>query len=179
MGLCSSSPPSFKDEGYLETEINYAIKEKRTKGDRFAIITLQFVDAEGKAGEIPELLKTYVWKKPKTSLEALREIVRALPIAPTVVDWREGIGGVVTVPKTRSTSTELSVEAKTILKAATSGDGHILCHRNFGGQTVQVGGKELIPDQSPEASLFGSVASRTSSGGDTLRTLGTKVKCFR
>jgi hypothetical protein len=140
--------PSFKDEGYLETEINYAIQEKRAKGERFAIITLQFVDAEGKIGEIPELLKTYVWKKPKTSLEALREIVRALPVAPSVVDWREGIAGVVTVPKIKSTSTELSAEAKTILKVAASGDGHILCHRSFGGETVQVGDKQMIPDQS-------------------------------
>lgn len=141
--------PAFKDEGYLETEINYAIQEKRAKGERFAIITLQFVDTEGKIGEIPELLKTYVWKKPKTSLEALREIVRALPITPSVVDWREGIDGVVTVPKTRSTSTELSAEAKTILKAAASGDGHILCHGSYGAKSVQVGGKQLIPDQSP------------------------------
>jgi hypothetical protein len=60
--------PSFKDEGYLETEINYAIQEKRTKGDRFAVVTLQFVGEDGKVGEIPELLKTYVWKKPKSSL---------------------------------------------------------------------------------------------------------------
>ena len=141
--------PSFKDEGYLETEINYAIQEKRTKGDRFAIITLQFVDAEGKGSEIPELLKTYVWKKPKTSLEALREIVRALPIASVVVEWREGIEGVATVPKAKSTSTELSVEAKTILKAAATADGHILCSRSLGAQRVQVGGKQLIPDQSP------------------------------
>lgn len=141
--------PSFKDEGYLETEINYAIQEKRLKGDRFAVITLQFIGADGKVGEIPELLKTYVWKKPKTSLEALREIVRALPIAPAVIDWREGIEGVVTVQKIRSTSTELSAEAKTILKAATTGDGQILCLRHSGGQTVEVGGKELIPDQTP------------------------------
>ncbi|MCG7851554.1 MAG: toll/interleukin-1 receptor domain-containing protein [Methanosarcinaceae archaeon] len=141
--------PSFKDEGYLETEINYAIQEKRTKGERFAIITLQFVDDEGNVGEIPELLKTYVWKKPKTSLEALREIVRALPIAPNVVDWREGIDGIVTVPKIKSTSTELSAEAKTILKVAASGDGHIYCHKSYGGQTIQVGGKQMIPDQSP------------------------------
>lgn len=143
--------PSFKDEGYLETEIQYAIQEKRKKGDRFSIITLQFVDSEGKAGEIPELLKVYVWKKPKTPLDALREIVRALPIAPAVVDWREGTGGVVTAPKTRSTSTELSLEAKIILKAAASDNGHILCHRGFGSQTVQIGDKQLIPDQSPRS----------------------------
>jgi hypothetical protein len=74
---------------------------------------------------------------------------RALPIAPTVVDWREGIEGVVTVPKSKSTSTELSDEAKTILKAAASSDGHIMCLRDSGGQTVQVGGKQLIPDQTP------------------------------
>jgi hypothetical protein len=141
--------PSFKDEGYLETEINYAIQEKRTKDERFAIITLQFVDTEGKVGEIPELLKTYVWKKPKTTLEALREIVRALPIAPNFIDWREGIDGIVTIPKIKSTATELSPEAKTILKAAASGDGHILCHKGLGAQTIQVGGKQIIPDQSP------------------------------
>lgn len=141
--------PSFKDEGYLETEVNYAIQEKRTKGERFAIITLQFVDAEGNVGEIPELLKTYVWKKPKTSLEALREIVRALPIAPSVIEWREGIDGVVTVPKIKSTSAELSAEAKTILKAAVSADGHIMCLKSYGGPTIQVGGKQMIPDQSP------------------------------
>ena len=69
--------PSFKDEGYLETEINYAIQEKRRKEDKFAIVTLQFLDADGNVGEIPDLLKTYVWKKTKTPLEALREIVRA------------------------------------------------------------------------------------------------------
>lgn len=141
--------PFFKDEGYLETEINYAIQEKRTKGNRFAIVTLQFLDSEGKSGEIPGLLKTYVWKKPKTSLEALREIVRALPIASNAVDWREGIEGVVATPKIKSTSTEMSAEAKTILKAAASGDGTVLCLRNMSEQTVQVGGIQLIPDQSP------------------------------
>jgi hypothetical protein len=143
--------PSFKDDGYLGTEIDYAIQEKRAKGDRFAIITLQFADVEGQIGEIPELLKTYVWKKPKTSLEALREIVRALPIAHSAIDWREGIFGVVTAPKAKSTSTELSAEAKTILKVAVSGDGHILCHRSYGGKTIQIGGKQMIPDQSSRA----------------------------
>ena len=141
--------PSFKDEKYIETEINYAIQEKRTKGERFAIITMHVVDAEGNVGEIPELLKTYVWKKPKTSLEALREIVRALPIAHNLVDWREGIDGVVTAPKIKSTATELSAEATTILKAAASGDGHIMCHKSLRSQTIQVGGKQMIPDQSP------------------------------
>ena len=78
--------PSFKDDGYLETEINYAIQEKRIKGNKFAIITLQFADDNGNVGEIPELIKTYVWKKPRTHLHALREVIRALPIQVETVD---------------------------------------------------------------------------------------------
>jgi len=139
--------PSFKDEGFLETEVNYAIQEKRKKGDKFAIITLQFIDKDGNMGEIPSLLKTYVWKKPKTSLEALREIVRALPVVSGVVDWRDGITGVVTLPKTKSTSTELSDEAKAILKAAAAGDGRIMHVRYMGGEEIQAGGKTMIPDK--------------------------------
>ena len=34
--------PSFQDEAYLATEVNYAIQEKREKGDRFSIVTLVF-----------------------------------------------------------------------------------------------------------------------------------------
>jgi hypothetical protein len=139
--------PSFKDEGYLETEVNYAIQEKRKKGDKFAIIALQFVDADGNMGEIPELLKTYVWKKPKSPLEALREIVRALPVTPGVVDWRDEITGVVTVPRTKSTSTELSDEAKAILKAAATGDGRIMHVKYMGGEEIRTGGRTMIPDQ--------------------------------
>ena len=71
--------------------IRFILQEKRAKGDRFAVITLQFVDADGNVGDIPELLKTYVWKKPSTPLEAMREIARALPLEPSTIDWREGI----------------------------------------------------------------------------------------
>ena len=138
--------PSFKDEGFLETEVNYAIQEKRKKGAAFAIITLQFDDDDGSAGEIPELLKPYVWKKPKTKLEALREIARALPVAPVSVDWRDEITGVVTAPKTKSTATELSEEATTILKAAAGSDGIITHLRHMGGQDIEAGGESFIPD---------------------------------
>lgn len=141
--------PSFKDEGFLKTEVDYAIREKRKKGDKFAIITLQFVDPDGNVGEIPELLETYVWKKPNTPLEALREIVRALPVGPISVDWREEIAGVVTVPRTKSTATELSEEAKTILKAAVAGGGIIMHRRYMGGQAIQAGRESMISDQDP------------------------------
>jgi hypothetical protein len=137
--------PSFKDVGFLESEINYAIQQKREKGDRFAIIALQFVDAAGKNGEIPALLKSYVWKRPKSELEALREIVRALPLSVGNADWREGIGGVIASPKIKSTVAELSPEAKTILIAA-KGEGRIMHLKHLGGEIIQTGGKSLIPD---------------------------------
>ena len=138
--------PSFKDEGYLETEINYAIQEKHKKKDKFAIITLQFMDDDGNVAEIPDLLKTYVWKNPKTPLEALREIVRALPVLPGTIDWREEITGIAALPKTKSTSTDLSSEAVAILKAAVTGDGCIMYLRDLGGENIVVGGKSVIPD---------------------------------
>jgi hypothetical protein len=41
--------PNFSDENFLATEVNYAIAEKRNKGDRFAIITLAFSEYGKKA----------------------------------------------------------------------------------------------------------------------------------
>ena len=80
--------PSFKDENFLSTEINYAIAEKRNKKEKFSIITLIFPSAEGKKGIVPELLKQYVWKEPETELEALREIIKALPIQVGKILWK-------------------------------------------------------------------------------------------
>lgn len=137
--------PSFKDEGFLETEVNYAVAEKRTKSDQFAIIALQFVDHNGNTGVVPDLLKAYVLKKPESPLEALREIVRALPVIPGNVDWREEITGVVTAPKTISTSTELSEEAKAIQKAAVAGDGRLMHVKYMGGEEIQAGRQSMIP----------------------------------
>lgn len=110
--------PEFKDEGFLETEINYAAQEKQNKGDKFAIITLQFVGKDGKEASIPDLLTPYVYKTPKSHLEALREIVRALPVVPGPIDWREGITGVTTGAQQTSTAAELSDEEKEILREA-------------------------------------------------------------
>lgn len=141
--------PSFKDEGYLQTEIDYAVQEKRKKGAKFAIITLQF-DSDGDGiAQIPELLESYVWKAPKTSLEALREIIRALPIVHRKADWREEIAGVATEPKTKSVASELSIEAKRLLKEAVTGDGIIMCIRYRTGSVIQTNGKHMIPDNNP------------------------------
>lgn len=138
----------FKDEGYLQTEIDYAIQEKRTKQERFAIITLQFVDEDGRKAEIPGLLKPYVWKAPETPLEALREIVRALPVAATTIGWRDEIP-VVTANQTLPESATLSVEAKVILLEAVAGDGSVFHDRVMGGQFMQANHKSLIPDEEP------------------------------
>lgn len=71
--------PDFKDETWLATEVEYARAEKRAKASRFAIITL-CLTKDGAQGEVPELLKNYVYKKPAHELEAFLEIVRALPL---------------------------------------------------------------------------------------------------
>lgn len=83
--------PNYVDDGYLEQEIDYAITEKMKKREKFSIITLALPDKEGKRGEIPEMLKRYVWKTPETHLEAFREIVRALPITSGVKTWRNNV----------------------------------------------------------------------------------------
>jgi TIR domain len=77
----------FKDESYLATEVDYAINEKQTKKDRFSIITLVFGEGTTK-GSVPDLLHRYVWKEPKSDLEALQEIIRALPILVGRLQWR-------------------------------------------------------------------------------------------
>jgi hypothetical protein len=81
--------PSFKDIDFLATEINYAIAEKRMKKEKFSIITLLLSGENGEKGAVPELLKQYVWKEPKNELEALEEILRALPIELGKIDWKD------------------------------------------------------------------------------------------
>lgn len=67
--------PEFKDEHYIESEIDYALEEKKLKKDDFQIITMVLGDAK-----VPLLLNPYVWKKPKSDLEMFREIIKALPL---------------------------------------------------------------------------------------------------
>jgi hypothetical protein len=76
--------PNYVDDNYLATEVDYAVAEKRDKRDGFSIITLVFKDDQGKEGQVPALLRKYVWKQPADELSAFVEIVRALPISPTI-----------------------------------------------------------------------------------------------
>lgn len=79
--------PNYKDENYLATEVDYALQEKRKKGERFAIITL-VLERHGSGVEVPQLLHRYVWKEPANHLEALREIIKALPVQSGSVYWK-------------------------------------------------------------------------------------------
>jgi hypothetical protein len=78
---------NFKDETYLKSEINYAIEQTRAKENYFKIITLAFRAGKEQV-EIPELLKSFVWKSPASELDALTEIIKALPLAPKHFDFK-------------------------------------------------------------------------------------------
>ncbi|AHN22798.1 toll/interleukin-1 receptor domain-containing protein [Lysinibacillus varians] len=79
--------PEFTDEQYLADEVDYAHIQRRKKQEKFSIITLQFENEDGVKGTIPELLERFVWKSPKNELEALNQILKALPIKANVIDW--------------------------------------------------------------------------------------------
>ncbi|AMQ05222.1 toll/interleukin-1 receptor domain-containing protein [Sporosarcina psychrophila] len=81
--------PEFRDEDYLADEIDYAHSENRKKKEKFSIITLQFENEKGETGVIPELLERFVWKNPKHELEALSQILKALPIEANLIDWKK------------------------------------------------------------------------------------------
>ena len=79
--------PSFSDEKYLATEIDYAIEEKNKKEEKFAIITLVFSN-NWSNNNVPELLRRFVWKQPQSEIEAIQEIISALPIKVGPVHWK-------------------------------------------------------------------------------------------
>lgn len=80
--------PSFSDEGYLASEVDYAVGERRKKGDRFSIISILLKDDAGNQGEVPKLLRPYLWKSPETELDTLIEIVRAIPLRIEETGWK-------------------------------------------------------------------------------------------
>jgi len=80
--------PNYVDENFLASEVDYAIQEKRAKGDKFSIITLVLGEGNSK-GSVPELLHRYVWKEPKSDLEAFREVIKALPVQTGDVYWKQ------------------------------------------------------------------------------------------
>jgi hypothetical protein len=78
----------YKDEKYLATEIDYAIAQKREKGNKFSIITLIFKESNDEQINVPELLEQYVWKEPSSHLLGFQEIIKALPIEIKSISWK-------------------------------------------------------------------------------------------
>lgn len=84
LGTPGSGKSNFTDENYLATEVDYAIREKRKKGNKFAIVTLRY----DKKVSVPALLDRYIYRDVENDLEGFRELVRALPIESGPVRWK-------------------------------------------------------------------------------------------
>ncbi|MBN6077343.1 toll/interleukin-1 receptor domain-containing protein [Aggregatibacter actinomycetemcomitans] len=65
---------NYKDTNYLESEITYAINRKR-EDPKFALIALKL----SSNAIVPDLLTPYVYKEPTSDLEALSQIIKAIP----------------------------------------------------------------------------------------------------
>jgi hypothetical protein len=75
--------PEFRDEAFLRDEIDIAKQLEHDRGEGFSIITLVFRDsATGNGGTVPKVLRGFVFKEVTNDLEAMYELVRALPIEP-------------------------------------------------------------------------------------------------
>jgi hypothetical protein len=79
--------PNYLDEKFLAKEVDYAIAEKNDRGDHFSIITI-LLHENGKSAQVPDLLKRFVFKEPKSEMEALQEILRALPIKSITTEFQ-------------------------------------------------------------------------------------------
>lgn len=78
---------NFKDENFLATEVDYAVQEKRKKGEKFSIIMLRYDNT----AQVPGLLARYVYGNVSNDLEGFSELVRALPIELGPVRWKAGV----------------------------------------------------------------------------------------
>lgn len=78
---------NFKDERYLASEVDYAVRQKRKKDKKFAIITLRYANS----APVPDLLDPYIYRDVSNDLEEFRELVRALPIELGPVRWKVDI----------------------------------------------------------------------------------------
>ena len=170
----------FKDEGFLKTEVDYAVTEKRKKGDRFAIITLILDDSREESdieSVVPPLLRPYVWKQPKSQFQALEQILQALP-----KDMRNDS----TNSNTPSSSlmnrqeirSEFSEDEKSILRAAAKGEGEVICSRTLGGVSVSAGGKSMMGDQSPREAARWEAAVEELQRHRYIKDIGYKGEVF-
>lgn len=78
---------NFKDEKYLASEVDYAMLQKREKGNKFAIITLRYPNAL----PVPGLLKQYIFKDVLNDLDGFYQLIRALPIELGQTRWKKDV----------------------------------------------------------------------------------------
>jgi hypothetical protein len=78
---------NFKDERYLAAEVDYAIAQKRNKGNKFAIITLRYPNAS----PVPGLLNPYIYTDVQNDLDGFYELVRGLPIELGPIRWKKDV----------------------------------------------------------------------------------------
>ena len=170
----------FKDAGFLETEINYAVAEKRKREGEFAIITLILLDSGGAVDTesvVPPLLKPYVWKQPKGQLKALIEILRALPKNTTENPTSAGTPSANPVSRGKIGS-DLSEDAKSVLRAAAEGGGQVICIRNFGGIRVGAGGESMAEDDGPREAARWEAAVEELQRHRYIKDVGYKGEVF-
>lgn len=75
---------NFKDEKYLAAEVDYAIRQKRKKEKKFAIVTLRYASAM----PVPGLLEPYIYKDVVNDLEGFNFLLAALPLEPGAARWK-------------------------------------------------------------------------------------------
>jgi ribosomal protein S27E len=145
--------PDFKDENYLATEVEYAIREKRAKGDQFQIITLCLHGKDGDKGQVPDLLQPYVWKTPQTDLGALQEILKALPISVGGTRWKDKVASARASGNEENShkNKQLGPEASKLLAESACNDGEILAVRSSGGFHIQAGTTSFVEESSPRS----------------------------
>lgn len=69
--------------------MDYAIKEKRKRGEYFQIIALVFDNEAGEPADVPGILQPYVYKHVDSLLEGLRHIIESLPYEPGTPTLRQ------------------------------------------------------------------------------------------
>ena len=170
----------FKDEGFLKTEIDYAVAEKRKKGDRFAIITLILDDSREESdieSVVPPLLRPYVWKQPKSQFQALEQILQALP-KDIINDSANSLTPSSNLVRRQRMGSELSEDAKSILRETARGDGKVICIRTFGGVRVWAGGKSLVDDDDPRGAARWEATVEELQGHRYIKDIGYKGEVF-
>lgn len=75
---------SFEDERWIGREIDHAVSREIEHSDRFSVIALVFGDAT-----VPRALRDKRWVDVKNHVDAVREVVEALPVELGPARWRK------------------------------------------------------------------------------------------